>query len=438
MMKLLLKNGNMIDTEHGGTIRRNTDILIDDGKIQAIGKISDQADRTIELSGAYVLPGLINAHVHLFGEGKPAKALSGGALQKFLMLILKTPLGAKIMDKIIADNVQTQLKSGVTTIRAVGDFCHSDIRVRDKIKAGKLLGPRMLVSGPAITVPGGHGDGTFARTSNDIPTLLSFVEQNVQAGVDLIKICVTGGVMDAKEVGHPGELKMNLQQTKAVCDKAHEFGLRVASHTESEEGLEIALRGGVDTIEHGAAISDALLDIYKAHNAAMIVTFSPCVPLALLPPEITKLDDKATVNTKIVGQGMIDGARKALENDVAVGCGTDAACPLCTQYNTWRELQYLSHFCGLSPAEAICTATLRNAQILDIGDLTGSVTVGKAADILVVKDNPTKDLSSLGNPLYVLANGKLLEKPKQKKRVQIEQWLDSINLETADFTEVTL
>lgn len=138
MMKLLLKNGNMIDTEHGGTMRRNTDILIYDGKIQAIGKISDQADRTIELSGAYVLPGLINAHVHLFGEGKPAKALSGGALQKFLMLILKTPLGAKIMDKIIAANVQTQLKSGVTTIRAVGDFCHSDIRVRDKIKAGKL------------------------------------------------------------------------------------------------------------------------------------------------------------------------------------------------------------------------------------------------------------------------------------------------------------
>lgn len=433
-MKILLKNGNLIDTEHGGAVLHNTDVLVCDNKIEAIGKPHVHADRTIELNGAYVLPGLINAHVHLFGEGKPAKALSGGALQKFLMLVLKTPLGAKIMDKIIAANVQTQLKSGVTTIRAVGDFCHSDIRVRDKIKAGKLLGPRMLVSGPAITVPGGHGDGTFARIAADIPTLVSFVEKNAKAGVDLIKICVTGGVMDAKEVGHPGELKMNLQQTKAVCDRAHELGLRVASHTESEEGLEIALKGGVDTIEHGAAIRDEMLEIYKARGAAMIVTFSPCVPLALLPPEITKLDDKATVNTKIVGKGMIDGACRALENGIAVGCGTDAACPLCTQYNTWRELQYLSHFCGISPAEAICTATLRNAQILGIGDLTGSVTVGKAADILVVKDNPTKNLSALREPLYVLANGKLLEKPKQKKHVQIEQWLDSINLNTADFT----
>lgn len=433
-MRILFKNGNIIDTVHGGTVLRGTDVLVCDGKIEAIGKTDIIADREIPLDGAYVLPGLINAHVHLFGSGKPAKALSGGAMQKFLMLVLKTPLGAKIMDKIIEDNAVAQLKSGVTTIRAVGDFCYSDIRVRDKIKAGKLVGPRMLVSGPAITVPGGHGDGTFAMTSNDIPTLCSFVEQNAEAGVDLIKICVTGGVMDAKEIGHPGELKMNLQQTKAVCDKAHALGLRVASHTESEEGLEIALKGGVDTIEHGAAISDKMLKIYQQNNAAMVVTFSPCVPLALLPPDITKLDEKATVNTKIVGKGMIAGACRALENDVAVGCGTDASCPLCTQYNTWRELVYFSHFCGISPAEAICAATLQNARILGIDNLTGSIEVGKAADILVVKNDPTRDLSALRDPLYVMANGNLLEQPNQHKLAQVEQWINSIQLDTADFT----
>lgn len=433
-MKTLFTNGNIIDTEHDGTILYNTDILVCDGKIAAVGKTDIKADREIPLDGAYVLPGLINAHVHLFGSGKPAKALSGGALQKFLMLVLKTPIGAKIMDKIIEDNAVAQLKSGVTTIRAVGDFCYSDIRVRDKIKAGKLVGPRMLVSGPAITVPGGHGDGTFAMTSNDIPTLCSFVKQNAEAGVDLIKICVTGGVMDAKEIGHPGELKMNLQQTKAVCDKAHALGLRVASHTESEEGLEIALKGGVDTIEHGAAISDEMLKIYQQNNAAMVVTFSPCVPLALLPPDITKLDEKATVNTKIVGKGMIAGACRALENDVAVGCGTDASCPLCTQYNTWRELAYFSHFCGISPAEAICAATLQNARILGIDNLTGSIEVGKSADILIVKNDPTKDLSALRDPLYVMANGHLLEQPNQRKLTHVEQWIDSIQLDTADFT----
>ncbi len=433
-MKILFKNGNIIDTEQGGTVLRGTDLLVHNGKIEAVGKISEAADRIIDLNGAYILPGLINAHVHLFGSGKPAKALSGGAMQKFLMLLLKTPFGAKIMDKIIAGNALAQLKSGVTTIRAVGDFCYSDIRVRDKIKAGRLIGPRMLVSGPAITVTGGHGDGTFAMTSEDIPTLVSFVEKNAKAGVDLIKICVTGGVMDAKEAGHPGELKMNLQQTKAVCDRAHELGLRVASHTESEEGLEVALQGGVDTVEHGAAINTEMLNIYKKNRASMIVTFSPCVPLAFLPPEITKLDSKATVNTKIVGKGMIDGACMALESGIAVGCGTDASCPLCTQYNTWRELVYLSHFCGLSPAQAICTATLGNAQILGIDSITGSVAAGKDADILIVRNNPTKDLSALRDPLYVLANGNLLEQPKQNRLSKVEQWLDSIQLDKADFT----
>lgn len=433
-MKVLFKNGNLIDTEHGGKVLVCTDVLICDGKIKAVGKINETADRVIDLHGAYLMPGLINAHVHLFGSGKPAKALSGGALQKFLMLVLKTPLGAKVMDKIIENNAVTQLKSGVTTIRAVGDFRYSDIRVRDKIKSGKLIGPRMLVSGPAITVPGGHGDGTFAKTSDDIPTLCSLVEQNAKAGVDLIKICVTGGVMDAKEVGHPGELKMNLEQTKAVCDTAHVLGLRVASHTESEEGLEVALRGGVDTIEHGAAISEEMLEIYRRNQSAMVVTFSPCVPLALLPPDITKLDDKATVNTKIVGKGMIAGARRAMENGIPVGCGTDASCPLCTQYNTWRELAYFSHFCGITPAEAICAATLQNARILGIDDLTGSVAVGKSADILAVQNDPTKDLSALRNPLYVMANGNLLEKPNPKKLTKVEEWIDSIPLHTADFT----
>ncbi len=433
-MKILFQNGNVIDVEHGGAVLRNTDVLINDDKIEAVGKTDGKADRVIDLGGAYILPGLINPHVHLFGSGAPSKALSGGALQKFLMAVLKTPLGAKIMDKIIAGNVAVQLKSGVTTIRAVGDFCYSDIRIRDRIKAGKLPGPRMLVSGPAITVPGGHGDGNFAVTSNDIPTLVSFVEKNAKAGVDLIKICVTGGVMDAKEEGHPGELKMNLEQTKAICDKAHELGLRVASHTESEEGLEVALKGGVDTIEHGAAIDDEMLALYKKNHSAMVVTFSPCVPLSFLSPDITKLDSKATVNTKVVGKGMVEGAKRAMQNDISVGCGTDAACPLCTQYNTWRELHYLAHFCGISPAEAICIGTLANARILGIENITGSVTAGKAADLLIVKGNPTEDLTALRTPMYVAANGNLLENPQQKKNPAIEEWLDGIDLEKVDFT----
>lgn len=433
-MTTLFCNANLLDVEHQCQILPNTSVLVDGDKIVSVGGDTKSADRVIDLQGAYLLPGLINLHVHLFGTGAPSKALSGGSLQKFLMAVLKTPLGAKIMDGIITKNVSAQLKSGTTTIRAVGDFCYSDVRIRDKIKAGKLLGPRMLVSGPAITVPGGHGDGNFARTGETVEELTAFVEQNVQAGVDWIKICVTGGVMDAKEVGHPGELKMNLEQTKAVCDRAHALGMRVASHTESEEGLEVALRGGVDTIEHGAAINDEMLELYRQNGSAMIITLSPCVPLSFLPPQVTKLDDKANVNTKIVGKGMVDGAKRAMREQIPLGLGTDAACPLCTQYNTWRELAYLSALCGMSPADAICTATLRNAQIAGIDAVTGSVTAGKAADLLVVGENPLEDLCALREPLYVMANGRLLEHPQQEKMEDMEKLLDSIELESLDFS----
>lgn len=435
-MKTLLLHGNLIDVEHGGRLLTDKNLLLDGETIAEIG-VGEQipADNIIDLNGSFVLPGLINLHVHLFGTGMPSKVLGGGNLQQFLMRVLHSPLGPKIMDKIIAGNVQAQLLSGVTTIRAVGDFCYSDIHIRDKIRAGKLIGPRMLVSGPAITVPGGHGDGTFAVTSADSAELVSFVDRNAQAGVDLIKICVTGGVMDAKEVGHPGELKMNLEQTKAVCDRAHALGLKVASHTESEEGLDIALRGGVDTIEHGAAISDEMLALHRENRSAMVVTFSPCVPLSILPPEITRLDDKATINTRVVGQGMADGANRALAEDIPLGLGTDAACPLCTQYNTWRELVYVSRFCGVSPAKAICLATLGNAEIAGLDRETGSVTEGKAADLLIVRENPLEDLRALRKAEYVFAKGRQFKNPKPKKIEKIEQWLDSIDFEQLTFSD---
>ena len=430
-MRTMFKNVQLIDVEHNCEVQ-NTCVLVEGQKILTIGEEAT-ADRVIDAEGAYLLPGLINLHVHLFGSGAPSKALGGGPMQKFLMQFLKTKLGAFTMDKIIQETAQTQLKSGVTTIRAMGDFCYSDVRVRDKINAGKLTGPRMLVSGPAITVPTGHGDGTFARTSFDIPTLCEFVQQNIDAGVDWIKICVTGGVMDAKEVGHPGELKMNLEQTKAICDYAHARGFKVASHTESAEGLAVALEGGVDTIEHGAYMNDACAELYKQHKAAQVITLSPCVPLSTLDPSITKLDDKATYNTKIVGQGMIDGAKRAMQEGIALGLGTDAACPLCTQYNTWRELWYLQAVCDMTAAEALQTATIQNARIAGLDDVTGSVAVGKDADLLLVRDNPLENLAALKTPLYVMARGVLLEHPQPKKNEQIEAWLDSINLKEGFF-----
>lgn len=240
-----------------------TNVYIEDGIIQAITHENLFGYHEIDCKGKYMCPGLINLHVHLFGSGKPSKILGGGSLQKKVIEFCKTPLGTKVLTKMIRNNMKNQLFSGVTTLRGVGDFFYSDVAFREAIKNKQEMGPRLLVSGPAITVPTGHGDGTFALTATKEQELQKLVEFNHQHDVDLIKICVTGGVMDAKVKGEPGEVKMNLSQTKAVCDTAHSLGYQVASHTESYDGLKIALEGGVDTIEHGAQMDKEIVQLFK-------------------------------------------------------------------------------------------------------------------------------------------------------------------------------
>ena len=283
----------------------------------------------------------------------------------------------------------------------------------------------MLVSGPAITVKGGHGDGTFAMTSDSTDELVSFVDKNKSAGVDFIKICITGGVMDAKKKGEPGELKMNVVQAKAVCDRAHELGLIVASHTESTRGMEVAAEAGVDTIEHGSFLDDGLIGKIKAYGGKIVATFSPALPLARLSPELTKLNEMCVYNSEVVLDGMTEGAIAAEKNGIPVGLGTDSSCPFSTQYNMWREVCYYSRMTGASTAKALYTATLGNAAIAGVADVTGSIKEGKSADMIVLDGNPLDDLTALKAPCKVICRG-IEVKGKVKRNAFIEAKLDEL------------
>ena len=228
-MKYIVSDANLIDVERGCAVEEHRDIVIDGGKIVRIcahGEADKDGCKVIDASGKFVVPGLINAHVHLFGTGMPSKILGGGSAQQKVLAFVKTKLGAKVLSALVASSAKKQLLSGVTTVRTVGDFYGSDIALKRKTDAGKggAKGLRMLVSGMAITVPGGHGAGTFARTSDTVEGLVALVDEVVAEGADLVKICVTGGVMDAKKRGEPGEVKMTFEQVKAVCDRAHELG----------------------------------------------------------------------------------------------------------------------------------------------------------------------------------------------------------------------
>lgn len=429
MKNYVITGGNVFTGEDDHPFTSQKNIYIENGFISKISDTIEPIEKGYELinaKGMYVMPGLINLHVHLFGSGKPSKLLGGGGLQKQVLAFCKTKLGRRVLMKILRGNLETILYSGVTTVRSVGDFYYSDVEIRNLIQQNLIAGPRLYVSGPAITVPGGHGDGTFAITGTTPEQLKELVHINKKHQVDLIKICVTGGVMDAKKKGEPGEVKMNLAQTRAVCEEAHKLGYHVASHTESPEGVRIALEGGVDTIEHGSLLDTHTIEVFQKHQASFICTLSPALPLASLPASKTKLNDLTHYNANIVLKNMIEGCKQAIEHHIPVGLGTDASCPYVTQYNMWRELSYFVKEIGVSNAFALHTATLVNAKILGIEDITGSITIGKSADILLLKENPIENLRALASIEHMLVRGRLIKQPRYKKNMEIEKELDSL------------
>lgn len=428
-MKYVIKNVNLYQGLIDSTIIPCTNIYVENDRINDIecncNNVKDGYE-VIDGSGKYIMPGLINMHAHLFGSGKPSKVLGGGSLQKTVINMAKTEVGQKVLHKVMAGNLKKALLSGCTTVRAVGDFFYSDVKMKNDIAAGKVDGPRLLVSGYAITTPGGHGDGTFAKSSDNPEGLKNLVVENANNGVDLIKICVTGGVMDAKVKGEPGEVKMTYEQTKAVIDKAHELKYIVASHTESEKGVEIAVKAGVDTIEHGSLFSDEIAQLCKQQNTSFICTLSPALPLATFSPEKTKLNSLCVYNSKIVVDNMISGIEKALRYYIPVGLGTDCSCPYVTPYNMWREVYYFAKYLNVSNSFALYTATYQNAIILKMEKEIGSIEKGKIADMLILNSNPLEDLRALNDVYKVIARGKVYHDCSFKKDEEIEKMLDTL------------
>ena len=432
-MQYILSDCTVLDVENGCAALPHTDVYIREKVIEKIVPHSEPARgcKVIDATGKYAVPGLINLHVHLFGTGRPSKALGGGKSQQRLLRFIQTPLGKRILGKMVESSAKNELYSGVTTLRAVGDLFGSDIALKRRTDAGKgrAAGLRMLVSGMAITAPGGHGAGTFARTAETPEDFEKLVEKAVAEGADFIKICITGGVMDAKKRGEPGEVKMTEEQVRAVCTRAHALGKKVAAHVQSEKGAEIAARCGVDTIEHGAPLSEESVRLLYERGGAQVVTCSPALPCARLPHEGTKLNETASYNSEVVMRGMIAGAKQARAAGIAVGVGTDASCPFCTQYNMWREVLWFQKFMGITAADALRTATLGNAEILGIEDKTGSLRAGKSADILLLAKNPLADIAALRDISCMFAQGRFIPHPKPGRLPAIDAALDKLTEE---------
>lgn len=376
----------------------------------------------IDLQGKYILPGLINMHVHLAGNGKPQKKQRDN--EALVKKIMSNGLTKAIAYNMVCGFAEDELYSGVTTIRTVGGLGDFDTRLRDDIAAGKKPGPRILAANEGISVPGGHMAGSVAIAAGSIEEALQHLEIAKAQKVDLVKLMITGGVLDAKEKGVPGELKMAPEMVKAVCDKAHAMGYKVAAHVESPMGVKVALQNGVDSIEHGAKADEEMIALFKEHNAFLCTTLSPALPYALFDRSITNASEVEQFNGNVVFEGIIDCAKAAIANDIPVVLGNDVGCPWITQYDFWRELYYFHKYVGVSNAFALYTATCRGAEMAGIGDITGTLESGKCADMIVVEKNPLEDLRALRNVDMVVTQGKVLRSPKVKKKQIVETELD--------------
>lgn len=423
-MKYALKNGKILNGAENMKVEEGLVILTDGEKITDI--VSDDGSfdgyQAVDLEGKYIMPGLINMHVHLAGNGKPQKKQRDN--EKVVKMLMGTTLSRAVAYKVVCGFAKDEVMSGVTTIRTVGGLGTFDTRLRDEIASGKKVGPRILAANEGISVPGGHMAGSVAIAAGSIEEAIAHVEEAQKEKVDIIKLMITGGVMDAKEKGVPGELKMAPEMVKAVCQRAHELGYKVAAHVESPQGVRVALENGVDSIEHGAKMDENMVHLFKEHGAYLCTTISPALPYALFDRSVTNATEVEQYNGNVVFEGIIDCAKKALENGIPVVLGNDVGCPWITQYDFWRELYYFHKYVGVSNAFALYTATCRAAQMAGIGDITGTIEKNKCADMIVTKENPLEDLRALRNVSMVIANGKLIENPSVKKNPVVETELD--------------
>ncbi len=420
-----------------GTVHENWTVVVDaSGTIEHAGpsgSIELGSRAVIDGKGKFVIPGLINAHAHLFSDGKPLAPLLTGPRTKHLVAkVLHSPAGRWLTTRRTKANAINQLHSGVTTIRSVGDVRYEVMAVRDAIERGDYLGPTILPSGPLLPITDGHGAPQISLTSDTPAQARHNTLENLRRGAQTIKISATAGVTDAKEVGYAGRPEMSEQAMRAVCEEAHAVGVIVAAHAQSEEGVLAALRAGVDTIEHGSQMSDAVIELFLDNPnslrgySAMIPTVQACLPLVELDQSVSGATDVVRENAKLVLDEMVSGIATCVEYGIAMGVGNDSAVSYVTHSNFWRELDFLVRYTDLDTRGVLHATTAVNAAILGIDSVTGSIEPGQSADLVVLEDNPLESFRNLESPWMVVVRGERIDHPQITRIPEIDEQLDTL------------
>ena len=392
--------GHLLDVKTGKLLSDQT-IVIEDGKIARAGssaEIKAPADAMlIDLSNATVLPGLIDAHVHLTANPDFITEQLGISIPREALI------GAK--------NARITLQAGFTTVRNVGADGYSDVALRDAINAGDLPGPRMLVSGPPMGITGGHCDNnllpfeyhaTGEGVADGIAAVQQKVRQNIKYGSDLIKVCATGGVVTKGD--NPQASQYTLEELKAIVADAHRLGRKVAAHAHGAQGILWATQAGVDSIEHGSYIDDADIAEMKKNGTYLVPTLYGRT-WYLANAEKNHIPDFVVAKAKAVMPAARRNVAHAFASGVKVAFGTDAAAyPHGLNAHEFAEMVKL----GLSPLQAIQAATVNAADLLGWTGKVGSLEPGAWADIVAVEGDPLKDITTLQRVKFVMKGGEVV------------------------------
>jgi imidazolonepropionase-like amidohydrolase len=398
---VLVHAGKLLDVKTGKVLSDQT-LLIEGGKIVSVGpgaQIKAPADATlINLPSATVLPGLIDAHTHLTMDP------NFGYERLAISVPRETLIGAK--------NARITLNAGFTTVRNVGASGYTDVALRDAINAGDVPGPRMLVSGPPLSITGGHCDNDMLPfeyhavadgVADGIAAVQQKVRQNIKYGSDLIKVCATGGVLSLGD--NPQASQYTLEEMKAIVADAHRLGRKVAAHAHGAEGIKWATEAGVDSIEHGSYIDDAGIALMKEHGTYLVPTlylgdwfFQNMDQTHMPPPLMAKAREVIPMARKNIAHAFAGG--------VKVAFGTDAAVyPHGLNAHEFAVMVKL----GLSPLQAIQAATVNAADLLGWSGKVGSLEPGAWADIVAVDGDPLQDVTTLEKVKFVMKGGEVVK-----------------------------
>ena len=378
-MSILFKNCRIIDGK-GNTIPSGF-LMVEGERILTIGggKVPQKARDTevFDLRGGTLLPGLIDSHVHLCLDGSPDPMTSLRQDSDALM-ILKA-----------AKQAYLTLLAGVTTVRDLGARNDLNIALREAIAAGITRGPRIIASGRTICMTGGHG-WPMSREADGEADMRKAVREQIKAGADVIKMIATGGVLTPGSI--PGAPQLTHEELKAGVEEAHKGNRKVASHVQGAEGIRNSLKAGIDSIEHGIFLDRETIKMFPK-NATLVPTLA--APFFILKNGLEGgIPAPIIEKTNRVAEAHLDSARKAYRAGIPIAMGTDAGTPFNLHGENLKELELLCGI-GLTPMEAIISATLTAARVLDREQEIGTLEKGKRADLIVVEGNPLEDISLL-------------------------------------------